>query len=105
MNKQPALIMYLSDTTIRIHELKTVSPYFEEVAAEAKKVEVRKDDRDFKVGDYLRLFYYDPDDHSEQNESANNWVWRRVTHILRDRPYCPEGYVIMSIEPVRIEVG
>lgn len=37
------------------HELKTVAPYFEAVKSGAKTFEVRKDDRNFQVGDTLVL--------------------------------------------------
>ena len=30
-------------------------------------------------------------------------LWRRITHILIDAPYVPDGYAAMSIEPVVIE--
>ena len=39
----------------RCHVLKTIAPYFEEVASRRKTFEVRKDDRGFQVGDTLVL--------------------------------------------------
>lgn len=41
------------------HELKTLTEYFEPVRAGIKRFEVRKNDRDFKVGDKLLLRDYD----------------------------------------------
>jgi hypothetical protein len=38
-----------------VHDLKTVQPFFDDVCAADKNFEVRKDDRNFKVGDWLRL--------------------------------------------------
>lgn len=38
-----------------IHELKTWPDFFRDVADGRKKFEIRKDDRDYKVGDLLRL--------------------------------------------------
>ena len=43
-----------------IHELKTHPEYFQKIWNREKLFEVRKDDRDFKVGDTLLLLEYDP---------------------------------------------
>jgi hypothetical protein len=42
-----------------IHNLKTWQPYFSEVIRNIKRFDVRKDDRNFKVGDILILEEYD----------------------------------------------
>jgi len=42
-----------------IHKLKTWQPYFSEVMSGIKRFEVRKDDRNFNVGDILILEEYD----------------------------------------------
>ncbi|EAH2686743.1 DUF3850 domain-containing protein, partial [Listeria monocytogenes] len=39
----------------KLHELKTMSEYFAAVAEERKTFEIRKNDRDFKIDDYLLL--------------------------------------------------
>ena len=38
-----------------IHELKILTEYFEAVASGRKRFEIRKNDRDYKVGDRLYL--------------------------------------------------
>lgn len=38
-----------------IHQLKCDSKFFEDVASRKKTFEVRKNDRDFNVGDFLAL--------------------------------------------------
>ena len=40
-----------------IHALKTLPEYFEAVWENKKTFELRKNDRDFKVGDYLALLW------------------------------------------------
>ena len=77
-----------------IHELKIKSNYFELVKHEQKKFELRKDDRDFNVGDVLKLNEID-----ENGNPTGNYVKRKVMYILRD---CPEyglqdGYCILSL--------
>ena len=37
------------------HTLKTLDPWFSEVARGLKTAELRKNDRDFKIGDVIRL--------------------------------------------------
>lgn len=46
---------------MKIHILKTWPQYFSRVESGQKTFEVRKNDRDFQVGDYLLLKEYDPD--------------------------------------------
>jgi hypothetical protein len=40
---------------MKTHELKTINPYFTEVLEGLKNFEVRFNDRDFNVGDEVRL--------------------------------------------------
>ena len=44
---------------IRAHRLKTWKPYYQALADRKKKFELRKMDRDFRVGDTLILQEYD----------------------------------------------
>ncbi|MDF2611454.1 MAG: hypothetical protein K0R92_2928 [Lachnospiraceae bacterium] len=43
------------------HNLKTLQPYFDDVKSGKKKFELRRNDRDYQVGDKLNLFEYDID--------------------------------------------
>jgi hypothetical protein len=80
-----------------IHELKTLPIYFEEVIEGGKSFEVRKNDRNFKVGDMLALNEYD----AEKKEYTGNSCLVYVDYIL-DSVYCDECYVIMSIKPCSV---
>lgn len=83
----PALYLFHADQAAPIHALKTLPPFFEEVAAGRKTVEVRRDDRGFQRGDLLRL---------EEYEHATGYTGRllirQVTHVLRGWGV-EEGYV------------
>ena len=81
-----------------IHELKILPNYFEEVICGAKTFEVRKNDRDFKVGDMLALNEYDAD----KKEYTGNSCLVYVDYILKDENYCKNGFVIMAIKPCEI---
>lgn len=82
-----------------IHELKTLPEYFEAVWQGNKKYELRKNDRNFKVGDYLALNEWDGNEYTERS------LLVKVTYILKPDLImdCPSGYVIMSIEMVMVE--
>ena len=77
------------------HELKTWPEHFQNVWDGVKTFELRKNDRDYKVGDKLFLREFDP----TINEYTGNMVYRDVTHILEGGQFgLQEGYIIMSIE-------
>jgi len=72
-----------------IHELKTVDPYWSDVASGAKTFEVRKNDRGFSVGDTLLLRRYSPGSGCyvrggdlDINPAAADTVWATVTYVL-----------------------
>jgi len=92
MKKQEAIIIYTDNGNQRMHQLKTVEPYFSAAERGDKTFEVRKFDRDYRVGDFLTLSHYDP----ETNKLGRN-VIKRVTYMLTDAPYVPEGYVILGM--------
>lgn len=83
------------------HALKTVEPHFTELWEGRKTFELRKNDRDFKVGDRLFLRLYDG------QTFGNKGLMAEVTHILSDFPDgLKEGYCILSIEPLfRVEAN
>lgn len=50
------------------HELKTLPRYFERVLTGEKTFELRKNDRDFQVGDQISLLEFNPDLIQEENK-------------------------------------
>jgi hypothetical protein len=79
-----------------VHELKTLRKYFDAVCDGQKTFEVRKDDRNFQVGDILRLQRYE----NEECQKANCNV--TITYILGrnedEKMFVPDGYVIVGIK-------
>ena len=78
----------------RIHELKILPEYFQAVVSGEKTAELRKDDRDYKVGDTLLLREWNGTGYTGGSISV------RVTHILRN---CSEygladGFCILSFQ-------
>lgn len=76
-----------------IHELKTVNPYFQHMWDRRKSFEVRKNDRNFKVGDKLLLREYEP----ESDTYSDREIEIKINYILDDPDYCKEGYVILQL--------
>lgn len=75
------------------HTLKTIQPYFSEVESGNKTFEVRKDDRNFQVGDVLFLQEYD----KEKNSYSGKELEFVVIYILKDFPAIKKGYVVLGI--------
>ena len=80
-----------------IHQLKQASIYFEDVISGKKPFEVRKNDRNFKVGDFLGLNELNPDG----IETGRSTLFR-VNYILDNPEYCKEGYVVLGIQPCNV---
>ena len=77
----------------KIHQLKILPEYFELVRKGIKNFEVRKNDRDFKVGDGLILHEWTPD--SGYTGHITN---KEIAYILDNPEYCKQGYVILGFK-------
>lgn len=82
--------------TGRTHDLKTWPTPYDAVAAGLKPWELRLNDRDYRVGDRLRLRRWVPVAESYSGEETT----RQVAWLLKGPAFgLPEGYVIMSLSP------
>lgn len=82
---------------MQIHELKTWTEYFGMVLAGHKNFELRKNDRDFKLGDELILKEFDP----KTNEYSGKILHRRIDYILHGGQFgLEEGYCILSLSKI-----
>jgi len=78
-----------------IHELKTWPNYFQRVQQGVKTFEIRRNDRDFQVGDILNLTSYNPETKEQGPRKAY-----QVTYILHGEQFGIErGYCVMAIIP------
>ncbi len=101
----------------RVHELKCWPSFFAAILDGSKTFEVRKNDRDFAVGDVLKLREWDPGMPSsrfmlsgglEFGEYTKRDCMRRVTYVLRGGEFGIEaGVVVMGLaamgEPAKAE--
>lgn len=76
----------------RTHDLKTIQPYFDALKDGSKRFEIRKNDRNFEIGDYLHLQEYD----TEKGYSGKD-LFFKVSFILDDETFMQSGYVCMSL--------
>ena len=60
---------------MKIHKLKIMPKYFEEISDKKKKFEIRKNDRCFEVGDLVVLNEYN------DGKYTGRVITRRVTYI------------------------
>lgn len=78
------------------HELKILPEYFREVWARNKTFEVRKNDRNFQVGDTLHLKEWD-----NQIGYTGSEILVGVTYVLEGGRFGIEsGFCVMSIEVI-----
>jgi hypothetical protein len=80
---------------MKTHHLKIHPQYFAAVRAHKKNFEIRKDDRDFEVGDLVVLKEYLP----ETDSYTGQTTIRLITYIVSDIPDMglKPGFVILSI--------
>lgn len=77
------------------HELKTIDTYFYRVFTGQKTFEVRKNDRDFQIGDLLILNEID----GSTMEPTGRTVFRKIDYILHGGQFgIQEGYCVMSLK-------
>lgn len=76
------------------HKLKAHTDYFLNVCAGKKNFEIREDDRDIQVGDYVQLKEWNPVGGYTGGESR----WLHISYVLRDKPEygLMPGYCIIS---------
>ncbi len=77
-----------------VHNLKILPEYFYDVKNGNKTFEVRKDDRNYRDGDFLMLSEW------FNGGYTGRTVKVLVTYLLRDTEYVKDGFVIMGIRKV-----
>ncbi|WP_047888555.1 DUF3850 domain-containing protein [Rhodococcus sp. ARP2] len=84
-----------------IHTLKLDPQWFDRVANGTKRVEIRRADRDYQIGDQLVMREIEStmlcDRYTEREVTVD------VTHVLYIVPGLSEGYVALSISNPRVQ--
>ena len=84
---------------MKIHKLKLNAKYYEDSERGIKTFEIRKNDRDYKIGDVLELREY-IEDMRGLGYYTGNVHWKIITYILDDDLYLAPGYVCLGISPI-----
>ena len=77
-----------------LHSKKIKEKYFIQVTNNLKPYEVRLNDCNYKVGDYIALNEID-----NEGNFTGRFTVGKITNILEAPEYLKEGYVILSIMP------
>lgn len=85
---------------MRTHKLKLNSCYYDDSAAGIKTFEIRKNDRDFKVGDILELREWIWSGLDGKGTYTGEVHWKIITYILDDEEYLYEGFVCLAVSPI-----
>lgn len=80
---------------VNTHHLKCWPEYFDAVYHNIKSFEVRRNDRNYQVGDILVLQEYDPD----VDEYTGRETRLRATYILRNYESINPDYIVIAIKP------
>lgn len=75
-----------------IHELKIAPEYFEKVVSKEKLFEIRYNDRNFQVGDTLKLQEY------QDGTYTGRIIYVKVTYILQGFEGLQPNYVVLSVQ-------
>jgi hypothetical protein len=75
------------------HCLKTLPIFYKAIVDGIKTFDVRKKDRDFKVGDRLLLQEYHKQD---EKYTGNEWSGE-IVYILDSTDYCKKNFVILGL--------
>ena len=84
---------------IMIHAVKTLSNFFQDSINGDKPFEVRFNDRDYKVGDYIAQNEY-KDGHYTGRSALS-----LITYILDNPEYLRDGYVVLGLKPCSIQLS
>lgn len=79
---------------MKLHELKILPRYYEKVLTGEKNFELRKDDRNFKVGDIIRLSEF-----SDKGFTGRDSLYNIIYKLDGGAYGLEEGYCILSIKP------
>ena len=80
---------------MKIHELKTINPYFQDVWDNIKDFEVRINDRGFKVGDKVKLVEF-----GNCKYDRPRFIIKEIKYIFENCEYVKNGYIILGLKNV-----
>ena len=93
---------------MKLHELKILHEYLVDVDLGKKTFELRKNDRDYQVGDLIRFIDIREDDSTAKNQIEPNIdenTLYRITYVLKDveKYGLDRDYCILAIKKLNIK--
>lgn len=83
-----------------LHKLKIYPKYFNAILNGSKPFEIRKNDRNFHVGDNVLLKEWD------NNKYSSRTIYAEITYVLGDKFIgVTEGYVVLGIKVINLRDG
>ena len=84
-------------TIIKTHPLKIIKEYFDLQLKGKKNWEIRKNDRDFKEGDFIMMSLVDGN-----GELTSSYIHLKIDYVYKGNEYgLKEGYCILSTSRVQ----
>lgn len=84
---------------MKVHDVRSVQPHFDDVASGRKTAELRLDDRGYEVGDTLRQHEF------VNGQLTGNVIAHTITHKLVGGPWLADGYCMLSLGRLPVEVS
>ena len=85
---------------MKIHVLKLHEKYYFDSLTNCKTFEIRKNDRDFKVGDILKLVRVINSGGDGRLYVTSQAHYKQITYILDNPEYLQDGYVCLGLQPI-----
>ena len=85
----------------KTHDLKCWPEYFQQVWDSNKLFEIRKNDRNFQVGDKVLLFEYDP----RISTFTGRMLTSEITSVIEYPDALKDGYVVFGLDYEMLEQG
>lgn len=83
----------------KVHDIRLGDSFFDDVLECRKSFELRKNDRDYRVGDILYMMEF------KDGRNTGRAVKRKIIYMLEDFTGLEDGYCILGMEPLQDEQG
>lgn len=80
-----------------VHYLKTWTQFFNDIKSGIKQFEIRKNDRNFEVGDTLILEEFDP----VKERYTGAWMPKLIIYKLDDARFIKENFVVLGMKDIK----
>ena len=79
---------------MKIHDKKLIQPYFDDVWNGNKTFEIRKNDCDYQIGDFLILHEFD----KKTDKYTGDWILTKIIYKIENFVGIEQGYCVLGIK-------